>query len=79
MTSYTAHVDLKSALSTPQRCPGCGAGGLVAAPAGEQTSFRCASCGQAWRIELGWASPAGRQEPGKPEKTPKEGRACGSA
>ena len=69
MTSYSAHLDLESALAAPQRCPGCGAAGLVAVPAGEQASFRCASCGQSWHIELGWASPIGQQEAERASET----------
>lgn len=55
--SYSAFLDVESALSTPDRCPGCAAAGLQAVVDGEQTLFRCPSCGQAWHIELGWVTP----------------------
>lgn len=57
VTSYSADLDLASALSIPQRCPGCDAASLVPVPAGEHTNFHCPLCRQTWHVELGWAAP----------------------
>ena len=54
MTEDVARLDIGSSLAPPRRCPGCGSGGLVAATDGEQTAFKCQSCGQYWQMELGW-------------------------
>jgi transposase-like protein len=61
MTGYSARLDLEAALSTPRRCPGCGAASLVAVPQGEQTNFYCNSCGKSWHIELGRAASIERE------------------
>ena len=57
MTSYSASLDLESALSVPTRCPGCSAPGMRPVVDGEQTLFRCVACATTWHIELGWVTP----------------------
>jgi hypothetical protein len=62
MTEDVARLDIESALAPPGRCPGCGSGELTAVTDEEQTAFMCQSCGQCWRVELGWAHRVDRQD-----------------
>lgn len=64
---YSALLDVESALSAPDRCPGCGTPGLRPLVDGEQTHFRCAACGRVWHVELGWVTPVTPESSGIPE------------
>jgi len=55
-------------------CPGCGATGLEAIPASDQTHFFCPGCDCCWHIDLGWAHRVG---PDSCSGCPRRGRPGG--
>ncbi len=68
MTSYTADLDVRTAVATPTRCPGCDAVALQPLQDGDRLAFRCERCSARWRIEYGRAlrlspvaAPVGRR------------------
>lgn len=55
MTIYTADLDIRTAVATPTRCPGCDAVALRPLHDGGRLAFRCERCAARWRIEYGTA------------------------
>lgn len=63
VTTYSANLDIATALSAPIRCPGCAGERLLLVHGIERVTFRCRSCGQSWRLEMGRLSPIDLTDP----------------
>jgi transcription elongation factor Elf1 len=63
VTTYSANLDIASALSAPIPCPGCAGERLVLMRSVERVTFRCRSCGQSWWLEMGRLVPIDLTEP----------------